>query len=148
MAERLSRERNKYAGFEELQAQVQTLASKLAEQEQAATAAQNQAANAERNTKIIAAAANLHFNDPADAVRLLAADTKPEDVEKNLKQLAETKPYLVRRQAQSVTPANPAKSTEPTRPTEQERLAHYLGRTPGAFWNGGGVTVSPKGLEE
>lgn len=148
LAERLNRERNKYAGFEDLQTQVQTLAEKLATQEQAAQVAQSQAAQAERSAKIIAAAAAMGFNDPADAVRLLAADSKPEDVEKDLKALVAGKAYLVRRQAQPVSPANPAKSTEPTRPSEAERLAQYLGRSPGAFWAGGGVTVSPKGLED
>ena len=148
LSERINRERNKYAGFEDLQTQVQTLADKLAAQEQAALTAQNQAAQADRTAKIVAAAATLGFTDPNDAVRLLAADVKPEDIEKELKQLATAKAYLVRRQAQPVSPANPARSTEPTRPSEAERLAQYLGRSPGSFWSGGGVTVSPKGLEE
>lgn len=148
LAERLQRERAKFAGFDDLQAQVQDLAGKLQAQEAAATQASNRAAQAERERQIVTAAAALGFADPADAVRLLDATVKPEAIESELKGLATKKPYLVRRQAQPVAPANPARSTEPARPTEAERLASYLGRTPGAFWAGGGYTLSPKGLEE
>ena len=101
------------------------------------------------SAKIVTAAAALGFADPADAVRLLDATSSPRPSRSELKGLA-TQEALP---GPAPSPAGRPGQSGPLHgagPPHRSRTpgASYLGRTPGAFWAGGGYTLSPKGLEE
>jgi hypothetical protein len=101
---------------EQLQAAQTEREAAQAERDAARTEAQT-AAQSARQATIRSHAAQLGFNDPGDAVSLIAADV--EDIEGALASMIEAKPYL-RRAAEVVTP--PVTPTSPTNPARTETV--------------------------
>ncbi|MGB7925578.1 MAG: hypothetical protein WCF57_20235 [Pyrinomonadaceae bacterium] len=101
---------------EQLQAAQTERETAQAERDAALTTAQTAAADA-RTATIRSHAAQLGFNDPADAVSMIAADVT--DIEGALASLIEAKPYL-KRAAEVVQP--PVTPTSPTNPARTEAV--------------------------
>lgn len=104
----------------------------------------------ERKSQIVSEATKLNFSDPLDAVALVG---DAEDIEAALKELAETKPYLLRhdkRTAPKIDPRNPG-PVEATETYAEKRARIYgLGEKSTfdpreAEKRGGGVFYPPKG---
>lgn len=160
IAERLKREREKYADYDTLKTRAAKLqeiedAQKSAEQklQEQLTTLQQQTEKAQADRRaavlrsaIVAAAAKADMTDPADAYSLLdlsKIELKDDDtatgVDEAIKALIETKPYLVKTAPgrQAPTPTSP---TNPAGNKGADNLDwHPLRRKHGAQLGGGGV---------
>lgn len=168
IADRLKRERDKYADYNDLRkaadelaklreaelSETEKLQKKLAEAEAKAQQAELNARSRSFSAAVIAAAARLNFNDPSDAVALLKIDAfefdengQPVGVDEKVKELAAERKYLIKSKGGSLEPFEPAQQGGPVRETDAQKRARLYGG--GDFWNnpggqGGGV-VWPKG---
>jgi hypothetical protein len=151
--ERLQRERGKFADYETLRTaagELEAVKAELAKLKGQAESASGEAARLRVETAIVSAAAKLGFTDPLDAVRLVDISKLPADdaaggLDAALRSLAETKPYLVRRNAPALSPANPSRETaQPIGRSDAERRAEYFGGGASSFWDGRGSSISTK----
>ena len=165
--ERLARERKKYANYAELQAAAdelgklkeaqltdqERLQNQLAELTETLTVTKQAAQQKTLEAAIIAEAAKLNFNDPADAVALVAQadisfddNDNPVGVADAVKSLAEQRQYLIKNDKQRyLEQFNPSGETQPQKETDEQRRARLYGGG-GQLWTvdlasdlGGGV---------
>jgi hypothetical protein len=172
--ERLQREREKYANFDELKAasdelakikesqlsETEKLTKKLAELETAKTQAETRTRETLIRSAVISEAAKLNFNDPEDAYRLIdvaglqLSDTgKVEGAAEAVKLLAESRKYLIKNSNPALSTFNPAGGGNALNETGAQKRARIYGGG-GNFFDpdratemGGGV-FWPKGKPE
>lgn len=164
--DRLKREREKYADYDELKelaakakqledaekSELEKLQARLAETERLAKERETQL-KAERQARLVARiAGTLGGIDPYDANFTLATqgvDPDGADAETDIKDiltgLKEAKPYLFRSKSSGVEPFNPGSASggaKPVETTQERRNRIYSGG--GSIWDGegGGVTFS------
>lgn len=173
IADRLKRERDKYKDYPDLKAAADELAKikesqlseteklqkRLAELEQARAAAETQARETLIKSAIVAAAARLNFVDPEDAYSLVnkAAvefeNGQPANVEKLVKDLAESRKYLIKSSNPALATFNPSGNGGPVAETDAQKRARIYGGGGSIFdanraeQRGGGV-FWPKGKPE
>jgi hypothetical protein len=161
VAERLERERRKYADYETLKEAADELATlkgqqaeddKLITEKLADLQSQYQATTVELQearlrTGILSEAAKMGFTDPSDAFNLIDIgsldvddDGKVTGVPEALEKLKEQKPYLFARRSPQVEPANAARDQQTGR-TDADRRRDYFGHGGKAIWEGGGLVV-------
>lgn len=166
IADRLKREREKYADYDALKTRAAKLqeiedAQKSAEEklQEQLTALQQQTEKAKADRRdavlrsaIVAAAAKAGMTDPADAYSLLdksKIEIKDDDtvtgIEEAIKALVESKPYLVKSAPGRQTPA-PTSPTNPAGNAGGDNLDwHPLRQKRGAKIGGGGVRYNEEG---
>jgi hypothetical protein len=144
--ERLAREKEKYADYNDLkkaaaeldkikEAQLteqEKLQKELDQERQARQQAEERAQRRSIHSALIAEAAKLNFNDPADAVALISPDQLDFDdsgeitnADKLVKQLADQRKYLIK-QGRSLEPFDPS-GGQPIRETDEQRRARIYG---------------------
>lgn len=154
--ERLQREREKHADYDQLKAAADKLKAiedaqlsetertqkKLAEAEAARLAAENERDNTKYESAIIAEAAKLNFNDPNDAVLLVdrsqlkIVDGKVQGAPEAVKSLAESRKYLLKSSNPALATFNPAGGGDGVTETDAQRRARlYSGG--GNFFDAG-----------
>lgn len=136
-AEREEKQRAEMTELERLKADLEAEreARTLAEQERRRTLVRSQ---------VVASASRLDFADPQDAYRMLDLDGLDvgEDgtiagLDTALKKLAESKPYLLKRNATQFSPTNPSGGAPG--PTSEQILAQIYGPKRSKLFEGGGV---------
>lgn len=174
ISERLKREREKHADYDQLKAaadelakikesqlsETEKLTKKLAELEAAKTQAETRARETLIRSAVISEAAKLNFNDPQDAYRLIDVATltiadsgKVDGVAEAVKTLAESRKYLLKSSNPALSTFNPASSGDGVKETDAQRRTRIYGGG-GSFFDagraeqqGGGVWW-PKGKPE
>lgn len=158
IGQRIKAERQKYADYDTIKAQAAKLQEiedaqktedekrqeRLTQLERELEQTRTVSRQATLRSAVVAEAARQNFTDPADAMRLLDVDglTVGEDgaiegLDEALKDLAKSKPYLLKRTQAQVEPANPAR--QPTGRTDDDRRRRYFGGGGTNFFAGGGV---------
>lgn len=175
ITERLKREREKHADYDQLKAAAEELAKikesqlseteklqkRLAELEQAKAQAETQARETRIKSAIVAAAARLNFNDPIDAYQLVNRALiefddagEPKNADTLVKELAESRKYLIKSSNPALATFNPAGGGNGVTETDAQRRARlYSGGgqqffDPGRAAQQGGGLVWPKGKPE
>ena len=172
ITDRLKREREKHADYDQLKAaadelakikesqlsETEKLTKRLAELEAAKSQAETRARETLIESAIISAAARLNFNDPSDAYNLVnrAAiefdeNGKPTNADDLVKTLAESRKYLIKSSNPALSSFNPAGSGGPQSETDAQRRARIYGGggsyfDPGQAAQAGGGVVMPKGV--
>ena len=165
LAERLRRERQKYADYAELKRAAEELqalkdaqkseAEKLARLEQEYQAERERRRAVALQAKVMAIAGKLGAVDPQDANFIMAtqaidpdSDGADSDIQKAIEGLKATKPYLFTRPGQRLEPFNPAEGAAVGQAeTPAQRYARIMSGG-GSIWDGdprargGGVVIT------
>lgn len=172
IADRLKRERDKHADYDQLKAAADELAKikesqlsetekltrRLADLEAAKAQAETRARETLIESAIVSAAARLNFNDPSDAYQLVnkAAiefdeNGKPKNADELVKVLAESRKYLIKSNNPALSAFNPSGTGGPQAETDAQRRARIYGGggsylDAGRAEQSGGGVVIPKGV--
>jgi len=163
LAERLDRERKKYADYadakkkaaeydkyvEAQKTEEQKRQERLEALERELTETRTRVRESAVRTAIVAEAARRELADPNDAQRLvdMAAISVAEDgtikgVQEAIDALVKSKPYLLRRVVPATNAANPPREENASGRTDADRRREYFGGGGSTFWQGGGVTTT------
>lgn len=119
----------------------------LAEAQAQMAAAEQRIVEVTMRSAVVSKAAQLGFNDPEDAWRLidLAALEADEEgnvsgIEEQLNKLLKEKPYLAK--AKTISPTNPVAG--PQKPSDEQLRKEIFGAGKSKFWEGGGIIMPEK----